>query len=128
MRFILQYNIVVNIFCHRNGYVCGREFVMQQVNLITTEGKIMVALSGDIDSAVSEDFYAQIDALYKSGKKSIILECSALEFIDSTTLGTLVKIHKQLKADGHVLTLVNVPPRIRKLFEICSLDSLLEIK
>ena len=101
---------------------------MQQVNLITTEGKIMVALSGDIDSAVSEDFYAQIDALYRSEKKSIIFECSALEFIDSTTLGTFVKIHKQLKADGHVLTLVNVPPRIKKLFEICSLDSLLEIK
>ncbi len=101
---------------------------MQQINLVSTEGKLTIALSGEIDSATSEDFYARIDALYKSEKKSIIFDCAELEFIDSTTLGTFVKIHKQLAADGKVLTLVNVPPRIRKLFEICALDSLLEIK
>ncbi len=42
-------------------------------------------------------------------------------------LGTFVKILKELKADGYVMSLKNVQPRIRKLFEICSLDTIMEI-
>ena len=50
-----------------------------------------------------------------------------MTFIDSTMLGTLVKIFKELKADGFKVSLTNVQPRIRKLFEICSLDTIMEI-
>ena len=51
-----------------------------------------------------------------------------LTFIDSTMLGTFVKLFKELKADGFKTELKNVQPRIRKLFEICSLDRLMVIK
>jgi anti-anti-sigma factor len=43
-------------------------------------------------------------------------------------LGTFVKILKQLKEDGHTMSLFGVQPRIRKLFEICALDTIMEIK
>ena len=42
-------------------------------------------------------------------------------------LGTFVKLFKELKADGFRVSLKNVQPRIRKLFEICSLDTIMEI-
>lgn len=100
---------------------------MQQVKLNSTDGKLEFALSGEIDSATSEDFYAEVRAAYLHDRKDIVFDCTALTFIDSTMLGTFVKIFKELKSDGHKTSLINVQPRIRKLFEICSLDTLMEI-
>lgn len=99
---------------------------MQQVKLVSTDGELLVALAGEIDSATSEDFYAEVNAMYLNDSKNIVFDCAALEFIDSTTLGTFVKIFKQLKADGNRLILRNIRPRIKKLFEICALDRIME--
>ena len=101
---------------------------MQQVKLVSTESELTVALIGEIDSASSEDFYAEVLAMYLNDKKDVVFDCAALEFIDSTTLGTFVKIFKKLKADGNRLILKNMRPRIRKLFEICALDRIMEFE
>ena len=101
---------------------------MQQVNLLSADEKLMIALTGEIDSATSDDFYAEVSRKYHNDKKDEVCECSALEFIDSTTLGTFVKLFKNLKVEGNKLKLINVRPRIRKLFEICALDKLMEIE
>ena len=101
---------------------------MQQVKLISTDGKLAFSLTGEIDSATSEDFYAEVKAAYLHDKKDVEFDCTLLTFIDSTMLVTFVKLFKELKADGNKLSLKNVQPRIRKLFEICSLDRLMEIK
>ncbi|HIR99574.1 MAG TPA: STAS domain-containing protein [Candidatus Coproplasma avistercoris] len=100
---------------------------MQNVRLISAEDKLVIALYGEIDSAVSDDFYQQVTAIYNHDKKDIEFDCSALSFIDSTTLGTFVKIFKHLKQDGHTFALRHVQQRIKKLFQICALDTIMEI-
>ncbi len=101
---------------------------MQQVKLVSADSKLQFSLSGEIDSATSEDFYTEVRAAYLNQKMDIEFDCAALTFIDSTMLGTFVKIYKELKADGYKTVLLNVQPRIRKLFEICALDTIMEIR
>lgn len=101
---------------------------MQQVKLMSAEKELIFSLSGEIDAATSEDFYAQVTAAYEHDKKNIVFDCAALTFIDSTTIGTFVKIYKKLKADGYKTVLENVRRNIKKLFEICSLNTLMEIR
>lgn len=101
---------------------------MQQVKLLSAEERLVIGLSGEIDSATSEDFYAEVMAAYLHDKKSVVFDCGGLEFIDSTTLGTFVKLYKAITADGNGFKLVKVRPRIKKLFEICALDKLMEIE
>lgn len=101
---------------------------MQQVKLVQAGEKLTFSLSGEIDSATSENFYAQVKAAYLHDKKDVVFDCAALTFIDSTMLGTFVKILKEVKADGNNMRLINVQPRIRKLFEICALDTIMEIE
>lgn len=101
---------------------------MQQVTLISAEDKLKIALTGEIDSATSEDFYAEVLAIFTHDKKDIEFDCAGLEFIDSTTLGTFVKLFKHVKSDGFTFVLINVRPRIKKLFEICALDRIMEIR
>ena len=101
---------------------------MQQVKLNSTDGKLLFSLTGELDSATSGDFYAEVKSAYLHDKKDVEFDCKALTFIDSTMLGTFVKLFKELKADGFKMVLSNVQPRIRKLFEICSLDTIMEIR
>ena len=101
---------------------------MQQVKLISTDGKLEFSLSGEIDSATSEDFYAEVRTAYLHDKKDVVFDCSALTFIDSTTLGTFVKILKKLRTDGHDMVLEKVRPNVKKLFDICALNTIMEIR
>ena len=78
---------------------------MQQVKLLSADERLIFSLSGEIDAATSEDFYAQVCAAYEHDKKDVTFDCAALTFIDSTTLGTFVKILKKLKSDGHEMVL-----------------------
>lgn len=101
---------------------------MQQVKLISTGNELKFALSGEIDAATSEDFFAQVTAAYSHSKADVLFDCSALTFIDSTTLGTFVKIFKLLKSDGFKMTLEHVRPNVKKLFDICALNTVMEIR
>lgn len=101
---------------------------MQEVLMKGMEnGALQVALSGDIDLGNAEAFYQAVMEGYKASPADVCFDCAALNFIDSTTLGTFVKILKSVKADGYSMRLVNLQPKIRKLFVICSLDSIMEI-
>lgn len=100
---------------------------MQNVKLVSADENLVISLAGEIDSATSEDFYQEVVAVYTHDKKNIVFDCAALEFIDSTTLGTFVKLFKRVKTDGNTFKLVKVRPRIKKLFEICALDRIMDI-
>lgn len=91
------------------------------------DGALQVALSGEIDLGNAEEFYQSVAEGYKANPGDVCFDCQALEFIDSTTLGTFVKILKTVRADGYKMRLKNLQPKIKKLFVICSLDSIMEI-
>ncbi|MCD8039937.1 MAG: STAS domain-containing protein [Clostridia bacterium] len=100
---------------------------MQNVKLISAEEKLVIALYGEIDSSSSEDFYAQVNAIYSHDKKDIEFDCTALTFIDSTALGTFVKIFKHVKESGYKLSLKNVQKNVKRVFHVCALDTIMEI-
>ncbi len=101
---------------------------MEEVKLInsTNEG-LEIALFGEIDFGKAEGFYNAVMEYYRAQPAPLRFDCAALEFIDSTTLGTFVKIFKSVKTDGYKMSLVNLQPKIKKLFVICALDRIIEI-
>ncbi len=122
------YSFVRVIIKVRHTQIYKKDRSMQQVKLLSADEKLIFSLSGEIDSATSEDFYAHVTAAYEHDKKDVYFDCAALTFIDSTTLGTFVKLLKKLKTDGHAMVLDKVRPNVKKLFEICALDTIMEIR
>lgn len=106
----------------------GAEEHMKEVNVLSLTPEIQIELSGTIDSGNAEEFGAEVLAAYDSAKGDICFLCDKLEFIDSTTLGTFVKILKHVKTDGHKMTLKGLNAHIKKLFVICALDTIMEIQ
>ncbi len=100
---------------------------MQEVTILKT-APLTFSLSGEIDSKNAEEFYAAVLAAYEKEKGDIVFDCETLTFIDSTTLGTFVKILKHVRSDGHGMKLIKMQPRLKKLFVICALDTIMEIE
>ena len=105
----------------------GAEERMKEVQVLATKPEISIALAGTIDSGNAEEFGAEVLAAYDSAPGDITFACEKLEFIDSTTLGTFVKILKHVRTDGHKMKLSGLNAHIKKLFVICALDTIMEI-
>ena len=101
---------------------------MQELKVLETAPVIVGARSGEIAAENADEFYAEIKSLYEAHPADITFECSALTFIDSTPLGTFVKILKHVRSDGHELRIRGLQPRLKKLFVICALDTIMEIE
>lgn len=102
---------------------------MNEVKIVNSAGgKLTIGLSGEIDSGNADAFYGEVMDAYKASPSDLVFECGALDFIDSTTLGTFVKILKNVKTDGYGMTLKGLQPKIKKLFLICSLNTIMEIE
>ena len=92
------------------------------------DNALCVALSGDIDLGNADEFYGEVMTAYSQTPANILFICDELNFIDSTTLGTFVKIVKKIKADGYGMRLVGLQAKIKKLFLICGLNAVMEIE
>ena len=101
---------------------------MEEVKIVGIEdGALKIVLSGDIDLGNAEAFYQAVSEAYAQTPSNISFDCANLNFIDSTTLGTFVKVLKTAKTDGNGVRLTGLQPKIKKLFLICSLDSVMQI-
>lgn len=101
---------------------------MQEVTIISRAPVLTIALKGEIDSKNADEFFDTVLAAYSETKGDVVFDCTELSFIDSTTLGTFVKILKHVRTDGHGMKLTGLQARLKKLFVICALDTIMEIE
>ena len=101
---------------------------MKELLLIDKEQNLIIKLSGEIDVVNADEFYKETEKLYLQNNKDIIFDLSSLKFLDSTALGTFVKINNLLKQNGKTLTVKNAREQIKRLFKICSLDNVFQIE
>jgi len=57
-----------------------------------------------------------------------VADLSELDYISSAGIGVILKTYKRLHDQGGGLTLVNLPPRIRNVFQYAGLDRILDIR
>lgn len=100
---------------------------MQEVTIMGGD-PLTFSLSGEIDSENSDELFEIVMEEYRKSPKNVLFECNRLSFIDSTTLGTFVKILNLVRKDGHALRLTGLKPQLKKLFVICALDRIMELE
>jgi anti-sigma B factor antagonist len=100
------------------------------VNLsITTEAQqdpSVMHVGGDLDVYTAPQLKDALDKVGLAGK-TIVLDLSAVHFIDSTALGVLVSTLQQSRAQDGELCLVMDDPYLLKIFRITGFDSLFPI-
>jgi len=94
-----------------------------------TEGNeiAVLSLAGEVDVANAGQVKDSALKLISNGRKYLIVDLNATEYMDSTGLGTLVGLHKRMReSDGEVVIAVS-QPRVRRLFEITGLTKVFRI-
>jgi anti-sigma B factor antagonist len=104
----------------------GSELNFPQLTVVQSEqdGVHVVALSGELDLRAVGELEA---ALATAGDDArLCLDLTALEFIDSTGLATVIRAHQTLTGGGGAFAVVcNVAGPVRRTFETTGLMALL---
>lgn len=79
-----------------------------------------------LDAAATPGFKAEMEATFPPGAERLLLDLSNVEFVDSTGLGALVAVLKQMGKTGRI-AVVGANPQITRLFQITRLDSLFNL-
>jgi len=94
--------------------------------------RIIVRFAGSgicLDQETIESVRHQLlDLAETPGASELVLDFDNVYYISSSTLGTLITLHKRLATAGRVLTLCNLRPLIREVFATTCLDKLLNVK
>jgi anti-sigma B factor antagonist len=67
-----------------------------------------------------------VSAAVDRGARTILLDLSAVRYIDSTRLGELIAAHVNVNRRGSSLKLVATPPRIAELLSMAGLDGVFQ--
>ncbi len=60
----------------------------------------------------------RVQRLIDKGVRRLILDLGGVSYMDSTCLGEIIEVSQTLKRNGGQLTMVNIPRRVQRLFDI----------
>lgn len=79
-----------------------------------------------IDAAAAIRFKEAMRAAIPEGPRRIVLDLGEVEFIDSSGLGAIVSVMKQLE-DGQRLDLAAMQPNVDRVFRLTRMDTVFAI-
>lgn len=100
---------------------------MFDLNLIDEECHYLIELIGDLDIYNNKKFKEKLADIYEDLDKDIVVDCSKLEYIDSTGLGSFISLLKLTRDEEKEITVKNLKKNIKKVFKITDLDKLFNI-
>jgi anti-sigma B factor antagonist len=87
----------------------------------------VVAVSGEVDVYSAPVLKERFGELLRDGASTLVVDLTAVSFLDSTGLGALVEARALTSEQGGTLPLVCTQDRILKLFTITGLDGVFAI-
>jgi len=82
----------------------------------------VLAVAGELDLASSPTLEEALDAVTGTTPELLILDLSALEFMDSTGLSVLVRAHQRALEAGRRFALVKGSPQVQRLLTLTGID------
>ena len=97
------------------------------VDIVREGQSITIILEGDIDLYRSRLFQDDILKIVSEKPKEIVVDLSAVPYMDSSGVASLVKLLSRTKALGIELKLRDLSVKVRSIFEITNLDTVFKI-
>jgi anti-sigma B factor antagonist len=86
-----------------------------------------VRLEGTCDLATAPDLRTALQPLVPPEVQDLIVDVSALEFIDSTGLGVILGAMRRLREGGGHLRIAGASGTVRRVLEITDLDKVIPL-
>ena len=93
-----------------------------------SDGVIVVAPHGRIDTASAPGFGDQLGALIQAGCRNVLIDLCNIIYISSAGFRALLLAHKQMHATEGKIVICGLSPELRRVFEIAHLTSVFAIR
>lgn len=104
----------------------------EEVELDESRASAVVTLQGELDAhdadRLRELFTDTVSKLAGMREPRLVLDLTALEFLDSTVLGTIIGALRRIREAGGDLAIVLPTTSARRIFEITGLDRTLDVR
>jgi anti-sigma B factor antagonist len=91
--------------------------------------KAYIKVTGDLDSEQSgEALRKSFNQVFDQGKRTVVLDLSDVQIINSYGIGKVLMCYKRLKAENGILKVKPLQGFVKETFELLMLDKLLPVE
>ena len=101
--------------------------VKMEIKLEKRSGVNIISLNGRLTVASSQAFFTQMVSLLEKEENDFIFEMSKLDFIDSTGLGTVIRILKRVEEATGRIRLSSPQPKVHEMLTLTRMDHVFKI-
>lgn len=83
--------------------------------------------AGILDSTKAEEIRTQVNDALTSGTKTLLMDLKETTFVDSSGLGILVAVLKNVRSHSCEMYVCSINPQVKMLFELTSMDRVFTI-
>jgi anti-sigma B factor antagonist len=87
----------------------------------------LVSVSGELDLYADRDLRGALAAADELGRPTVVVDLSAVSFMDSTACGILVGESTRRRRNGGALVLVSSRNRARRVLEVAGIDRIIPV-
>ncbi len=92
---------------------------------VTADSPPTVILSGEIDISTAPDLEQTASRLLAQGHPSLAIDLGGVTYLDSTGIGTMLRLCRQCRERGGQLHILSASARIHRLMRMLGIDHLL---
>lgn len=102
------------------------EIVLSRVDSL--EGCLQLMLKGYIDTYNSNFFQKRVSRAIESGYVKLIFNCSGLNYVSSTGIGSFTAFLKGVKPRGGDVVLMQIQPKVYEVFQLLGFSQFFTIR
>jgi len=89
---------------------------------------LLLVLTGYIDTYNSNFFQKRVQKAIESGFVRLIFQCSSLNYVSSTGIGSFTTFLKSVKPQGGDLVLLDIQPKVYEVFQLLGFSQFFNIR
>jgi anti-anti-sigma factor len=99
-----------------------------EINIMQADNNTTIALKGRFDFQAHQEFRRTVDGLLRSGKATLTVDLSQVDFIDSSALGLLLLARESCEKAGGEVILNQPKDYVDKVLKLCHFDQLFQVQ
>lgn len=82
----------------------------------------VIKVVGEVDLSVEVELRVVAEGLVADGEGPVVMDYTGVDFIDSTGMASLMKLHRRLGEQGRALAIATGTSQVKRMFELTALS------